>query len=114
MSRRKVGSSTVHSKAVRLTNPLRSNAPVDGPTAAPTEWAPRETPRLEGSLPLTRIRMLFAAVLTTLVVSVAAPPAQAGTKKQMIRTINYVRGWSHLRHLHYSARLSRGAAAWAS
>ncbi|HEX6712052.1 MAG TPA: CAP domain-containing protein [Thermoleophilaceae bacterium] len=31
----------------------------------------------------------------------------------MVRTINYVRGWSHLRHLRYSARLSRGAAAWA-
>jgi uncharacterized protein YkwD len=60
-----------------------------------------------------RIRMLIAAALMTLVVSAAAPAAYAGTRKQMIRKINYVRGWSHLRPLHFSARLSRRAGAWA-
>jgi uncharacterized protein YkwD len=57
--------------------------------------------------------MLIAAALLTCVVGAAAPAAQAGTRKNMIRTINYVRGWSHLHQLHYSRRLSRGAAAWA-
>jgi uncharacterized protein YkwD len=46
--------------------------------------------------------MLAAVALTTAIVAAAAAaPAQAGTKKQMIRTINY------------SRRLSRGATAWA-
>jgi uncharacterized protein YkwD len=31
----------------------------------------------------------------------------------MIRAINFVRSWSHHRSLGFSARLSRGAAAWA-
>jgi uncharacterized protein YkwD len=57
--------------------------------------------------------MLIAAALATLVVSAAAPAAQAGQRRQMIRTINYVRGWSHLRQLRYSPRLASGAAAWA-
>jgi uncharacterized protein YkwD len=57
--------------------------------------------------------MLIAAALTTMLVFVGAPAAHAGSRKQMIRTINHVRGWSHLRHVHYSRRLSRGAAAWA-
>jgi uncharacterized protein YkwD len=63
---------------------------------------------------LFRIRMLFAAALAALVVSTSAPAvAQAGTRKQMVRAINYVRGWNHRRHLHFSRRLSRGAASWA-
>jgi uncharacterized protein YkwD len=57
--------------------------------------------------------MLVAAVLVTLVVSIAAPAAQAGTRTRMIRTINYVRALHHLHSLRYSSRLSRGAAAWA-
>ena len=57
--------------------------------------------------------MLAAAVLATLVVSVAVPAAQAGTRRHMIRAINHVRAWSHRHHLHFSRRLSRGATAWA-
>jgi uncharacterized protein YkwD len=57
--------------------------------------------------------MLIAAALLTFVVSAAAPAAQASSRKQMVRTINYVRGWSHLHHLRYSQQLSRGATAWA-
>ena len=57
--------------------------------------------------------MLIAAALITLAVCAGAPAAHAGPRKQMIRTINYVRGWSHLRQLRYSSRLSRGASAWA-
>lgn len=57
--------------------------------------------------------MLIAAALMTLVVGVAAPGAHAGSRKKMVRTINYVRSWSHLHHLRYSPRLSRGATAWA-
>jgi uncharacterized protein YkwD len=60
-----------------------------------------------------RIRMLMVAALMTVVVSAFAPAAHAGQRKQMIRTINYVRSWSHLRGLNFSRRLSRGAAAWA-
>jgi uncharacterized protein YkwD len=60
-----------------------------------------------------RIRMLIAAALTTLVVSAAAPAAHADQRKQMIRTINYVRSWSHRHNLRFSRRLSRGAGAWA-
>jgi uncharacterized protein YkwD len=63
---------------------------------------------------LFRIRMLIAAALTAIVVSVSAPaPALAGTRKQMIRAINYVRSWSHRRHVRYSSLLSSGAASWA-
>jgi uncharacterized protein YkwD len=62
---------------------------------------------------MVRVRVLIVAALSTLAFSVAAPAAQAGQRKQMIRTINYVRGWSHLGALRYSDRLSRGAAAWA-
>lgn len=57
--------------------------------------------------------MLIAAALTTLVVCAASVPAQAGTRRQMVRTINHVRGWSHLRQVHYSRALARGAASWA-
>jgi uncharacterized protein YkwD len=58
--------------------------------------------------------MLIAAAVTTVVVSVSAPAAaQAGSRKQMVRTINYVRSWTHRPGLHFSRRLSRGASAWA-
>jgi uncharacterized protein YkwD len=57
--------------------------------------------------------MLFAAVLTTVVVSVASPPAEAGTRTKMIRSINYVRSWSQRGHLSFSRHLSAGAASWA-
>jgi uncharacterized protein YkwD len=63
---------------------------------------------------LIRIRMLAAAALTAAVAAAGtAAPAQAGQRKQMIRTINYVRGWKHRHPLAFSGRLSRGAAAWA-
>src|SRR5690349_19394302 len=52
----KVGSSTFYSTEVRLTDSLRSDAPVDGPTSVPTEWAPRETPRSKGALHDSRPR----------------------------------------------------------
>lgn len=55
--------------------------------------------------------MLVAAALATLVVSVATPTADAGARKQMVRAINNVRGWTH--HLRFSGRLSRGATSWA-
>jgi uncharacterized protein YkwD len=55
--------------------------------------------------------MLVAAVLATVVVSVATPTAEAGVRKHMVRAINNVRGWSH--HLSFSGRLSRGATSWA-
>jgi uncharacterized protein YkwD len=57
--------------------------------------------------------MLLAALLTIALIALAIAPAQAGPRGQMVKTINYVRSWSNLRGLHYSARLSRGAAAWA-
>jgi uncharacterized protein YkwD len=57
--------------------------------------------------------MLVAAALTTAVVCAATPAAQAGTRRPMVRAINYVRGWSHRHHLRFSQRLSAGAAAWA-
>jgi uncharacterized protein YkwD len=62
---------------------------------------------------LIRIRVLFAAVLTTAVVFVAAPPAQAGVRRQMIRAIDFVRTVHHRRQVGFSQRLSAGAAAWA-
>jgi uncharacterized protein YkwD len=60
-----------------------------------------------------RIRVLIAAALTMLAVSASAPAANAGQRRHMIRTINYVRGLSHRRALRFSDRLSRRAAAWA-
>jgi uncharacterized protein YkwD len=57
--------------------------------------------------------MLFSAALMTIVICIAAPAAQAGTRTKMIRTINYVRALHHIHSLRYSKRLSRGAAAWA-
>lgn len=75
---------------------------------------PQRNPTFRRELLLFRIRMLIAAALTTCVVSASAPAAaQAGTRKQMVRTINYVRSWSHRHNLTLSRRLSRGAAAWA-
>jgi uncharacterized protein YkwD len=62
---------------------------------------------------MTRVRVLITAALLTFVFSTVAPAAQAGQRRQMIRNINYVRGWSHLHPLRFSQRLSRGAAAWA-
>jgi uncharacterized protein YkwD len=62
---------------------------------------------------LLRIRVLIAAALMTLAVLAAVPAAQASQRKQMIRTINTVRAWNHLRKLNFSRRLSRGAAGWA-
>jgi uncharacterized protein YkwD len=63
---------------------------------------------------VARTRMLLAALLATAVISVAAPTAaDAGTRRQMVNAINYVRGWGHIRGLHYSGKLSRGASSWA-
>jgi len=57
--------------------------------------------------------MLIAAALATVVVCAAAPAAHAGQRRQMVRTINDARAWTHHHRLHFSERLSRGAAAWA-
>src|SRR4051794_3533898 len=58
--------------------------------------------------------MLIAAALSTCAVGASAPAAaQAGSRKQMVRTINYVRSWSHRHQVRFSRRLSRGASAWA-
>jgi uncharacterized protein YkwD len=53
--------------------------------------------------------MLFAAALAAVVVCVATPPAQAGTRRQMVRAINHARQ----RQLRFSSRLALGAASWA-
>src|SRR4051812_9570240 len=73
---------------------------------------PERNPTFEGNASM-RIRTLIAAALMTLVVSATAPAAMAGQRRQMIRTINNARALGHLRGLHFSSRLSRGAAAWA-
>src|SRR4051794_7356240 len=57
--------------------------------------------------------MFIVAALTALVVSLAMPAAQASPRRQMVRAINHARGWSHRRHVHFSRRLTRGAASWA-
>lgn len=57
--------------------------------------------------------MLCAAVLTAGVVLATAPGANAGTRRHMIGSINYIRGLNHRHALHYSSRLSRAASAWA-
>lgn len=62
---------------------------------------------------MARTRMLLAALLATLLIVVSAPPAEAGLRGRMVRTINFVRGASHVRGLSYSNRLARGASAWA-
>jgi uncharacterized protein YkwD len=58
--------------------------------------------------------MLAATAITAMVVAVAiTPAAQAGQRKQMVRSINHVRSWAHRHHLRYSSRLSSGARSWA-
>lgn len=54
-----------------------------------------------------------AALTAATVAAVPAAPAQAGTRKQMIRSINYVRSWKDRRALVFSRRLSARANAWA-
>src|SRR4051794_10988736 len=75
---------------------------------------PQRNPTFEGTPLLFRIRMLIAVALTAAVVSAAAPAtANATQRRQMVRAINFVRGWSHRHHLRFSPRLSHGAGAWA-
>lgn len=62
---------------------------------------------------MIRIRVLVVAALTTAVVCVATPTANAGTRRHMIRAINFVRAWHHRHTLQFSNRISAGAAAWA-
>jgi uncharacterized protein YkwD len=58
--------------------------------------------------------MLLAALCALALMLSATPiPAEASTRGQMIRAINFVRSWSHARSLHASTRLSRGARSWA-
>lgn len=63
---------------------------------------------------MARIRTLLAAAIVAAAMSMLAPaPAAAGPKKQMVKTINFVRGWAHLHGLRGSARLSAKANRWA-
>jgi uncharacterized protein YkwD len=57
--------------------------------------------------------MLRAALITTAALLIAPLSASAGTKRQMIKSINHVRNRDAVRGVHFSRRLSRGAAAWA-
>jgi uncharacterized protein YkwD len=58
--------------------------------------------------------MLLAAMLASAVITlVPIQSADAGVRRQMIGTINFVRSWSHIHRLRMSRRLSRGARAWA-
>ncbi len=63
---------------------------------------------------MARPRMLVAALCALALTTAVAPStADAGKRRQMVRAINFVRSWSHIRGLHYSGRLSHGATAWA-
>jgi uncharacterized protein YkwD len=64
---------------------------------------------------LFRIRMPVAAALIALAISAATPPktAEANARTKIVRSINYVRSWTHRHGLNYSPRLSRGAHSWA-
>jgi uncharacterized protein YkwD len=62
---------------------------------------------------MARIRLLRAALITTAALLLAPFSASAGTKRQMIKSINHARKRDAIRGVHFSRRLSRGAAAWA-
>src|SRR4051794_6721413 len=63
---------------------------------------------------MARPRMLAAALCALALTTAAAPAtADAGKRRQMVRAINFVRGWSHIHGVHYSRKLSRGATSWA-
>jgi uncharacterized protein YkwD len=57
--------------------------------------------------------MLLAALVTTALLVFCTPAADAGVRARMVKTINFVRGASHIRGLGYSQRLARSATAWA-
>ena len=59
-------------------------------------------------------RTLLACAVAALLIAAWTPAAaQAGSRHQMVRTINFVRSLAHQPRVHYSRRLSRRAAAWA-
>jgi uncharacterized protein YkwD len=62
---------------------------------------------------LLRIRVLLTAALSAVILSIFTPPAEAGPRRQMVKAINYVRGWGHIRRLRSSPRLARSAERWA-
>ena len=63
---------------------------------------------------MAKTRLLLAGALASLFIAVPTPPrADAGTRKQMVRAINFVRGFGNHHRLHFSPRLSRGATRWA-
>lgn len=63
---------------------------------------------------MAKIRLALAAVLASAFIVVPAPSrADAGARKQMVRAINFVRGWGDHNRLRFSDRLSDGAARWA-
>jgi uncharacterized protein YkwD len=76
--------------------------------------AAQRKPQFRRDIVLKRIRMSAAAALTAATVAAApAAPAHAGTRKQMIRTINYVRSLKGRHRVAFSRRLSNAATAWA-
>lgn len=63
---------------------------------------------------MAQTRLLLAAALASVFFAVPVPErADAGVRKQMVRTINFVRGWGDHNRLRYSPRLSRSATRWA-
>ena len=53
---------------------------------------------------MARPRMLVAALCALALTTAAAPAtADAGKRRQMVRAINFVRGWSHIHGVGYSA-----------
>ena len=63
---------------------------------------------------MAQTRLLLAAAVASVFLAVPPPQrANAGARTQMVRAINFVRGWSHHRALDHSPRLSRAATRWA-
>lgn len=63
---------------------------------------------------MARIRTLLAATLVAALLSVLTPTAaSAGPRRQMVKTINFVRSWGHVHGLRYSPRLAAKANRWA-
>ena len=63
---------------------------------------------------MAKTRLLLAGMLASVLIAVPAPArAEAGARKQMVRAINFVRGWGDHNRLRFSDRLSDRAARWA-
>lgn len=60
-----------------------------------------------------RPTLLVCLLTAAMMFAVWTPPASAGARGNMVRTINFVRNWSNVPDVRYSARMSRRASAWA-